>query len=109
MILIEKYTYSVFTRKTKHIKAVTTKAGYMVQECIVHPDGQHAVWVVLDDIIDAEPHIESILNPYIKDDFVANDILSLDVIKLKVNSFYGRESIHFPDYNQWHLALNKNQ
>lgn len=67
----------------------------MIQECIVSPNGEHAVWVVLDDIIDAEPHIESILNLYIKDDFVANDILSLDVIKLKVNSFYGLESIAF--------------
>lgn len=67
----------------------------MIQECIVSPNGEHAVWVILDEIIDAEPHIESILNPYIKDDFVANDILSLDVIKLKVNSFYGLESIAF--------------
>lgn len=101
MILIEKYTYSVFTRKTKHIKAVTTKSGYMIQECNVYPNGEHAVWVILDEIIDAEPHIESMLNPYIKDDFVANDILSLDVIKLKVNSFYG-----YMDSNQWPTINN---
>lgn len=95
MILIEKYTYSVFTRKTKHIKAVKTNLGYMIQECIVSPNGEHAVWVILDEIIDAEPHIESLLNPYIKDVFVANDFLSLNVIKLKINSMSG-----YMDYNQ---------
>lgn len=95
MTLIEKYTYSVFTRKTKHIKDVKTNTGYMVQECIISPNGQHTDWVVLDEIIDAEPHIDSILNPYIENVFVTNDFLSLNEIKIKAHSIYGLQSMAF--------------
>lgn len=95
MTLIEKYTYSVFTRKTKHIKAVKTNTGYMVQECIISPNRQHTEWLILDEIIDSEPHIESILDPYIEDKFIANDLISLTVIKLRAYSIYGQQSMAF--------------